>query len=88
MQVVEFTELSKVGVHFYKSLITSLLCDHSEENVRDMFSRIAPLPHLKPLRDKLLIFIKHYLVTGNTKGLIIERFRVVERSMRTEGHLF
>ena len=86
--MVDFAELSKVGVSFYKTLITTLLCDHSEETVRDMFSRIAPLPHLKPLRDKLLIFIKHYIVTQNTKDLITQRLRIVERSMTTEGHLF
>ena len=80
-------------MRFYKSLLSSLLLDNSEEVVCSLFSRVAPLPHLKALRDELLVFMKHFLNTsGSTpaeSGVdISERIRVAERAMRTEGHLF
>ncbi len=34
IQVVEFAELDKTGVKFYKRLLRSLLCDHPEDTCR------------------------------------------------------
>ncbi len=68
-------------------------------NRRAMFVRLAPLPHLKSLRDQLVVFIKHFLTekkgvrdtarTG-TRGSgvsVNERIKVAEHAMRTESNL-
>ena len=88
LQVVEFVELTPTGVRFYKSLLTELLCAHSESTVVDVFTRVTPLPHLKAFRDKLLVFMKHYLVRERSSELLKKRFQIVEKSMRTDSHLF
>lgn len=85
---MEFAELSPTGVKFYKSLLTHLLCDHPEDTVLAMFTRVTPLPHLKAFRDKLLVFMKHYLIRDKGSELLKERFQMVEKSMRTDSHLF
>ena len=148
--MVEFTELGRAEVKFYKQLLQSLLCDRSEECCRltasslppsfslslslslsslppfsflylspppsqqvtpsplqlqfpslfrSVFARLSPLPHLKPLRDELLVFMKHFLFTKapsdnqrdkekRTSVLINERIGIAEQALRTEGLMF
>lgn len=81
-------ELGPIGVKFYKSLLTGLLCDHRQETVVAVFARVTPLTHLKAFRDKLLVFMTQYLVRENSSVLLKERLEIVENSMRTDGHLF
>ena len=87
--MVEFVELGPVGVKFYKSLLTSLLCEPTEDKLVAIFTRVTPLPHLKALRDKLLIFLKHYLGSKKSSSeLLSKRLEIVEKIMRTDSHLF
>ncbi len=56
-----------------------------------MFARTAPLPHLKALRDQLLVFIKHFLTQRGThnrdRGTTVsinDRIKIAEQALRTE----
>lgn len=87
--MVEFSELDKHGVSFFKRLLKSLISEPSEAVVREVFARIAPLPHLKKLRDGLLVFIMHYIseeVRGGGEeggeGTISQRIQMVEHILR------
>ena len=59
-----------------------------------MFARLAPLSHLRVLRDELLVFMKHFLYkrspdkggSGQTDSMISQRIIVAEQAMQT-GHL-
>lgn len=89
LQVVEFVELGPVGVKFYKSLLTSLLCEPTQDKMVAIFTRVTPLPHLKAFRDKLLIFMKHYLANKKSSSeLLSKRLEIVESTLRADGHLF
>lgn len=63
--------------------------------VLEVFSRVVPLPHLKKLRDSLLIFIKHYVAdTGEGQeeegpgGMLSQRIKMVEHAFRAPSQLF
>ncbi len=57
---------------------------------RAVFARIAPLPHLKALRDQLMVFIKHFLTERGThahRGTTVsinDRIKIAEQALRTE----
>lgn len=92
-QSVDFVELDKCGIKFFKHLLHSLLTEPSEGVVRGVFTRIAPLPHLKKLRDSLLVFIRHFVATSRTEGTLNEsaisqRITMVEHTLRAEQQLF
>jgi len=91
LQIVEFTELTKTESAFYKSLFLTLLTEPSEGVVTQVFSRIAPLPNLKKLRDGLLVFLNHYFGSEEEtreNSVVLERLRLVERSLGSQSHLF
>lgn len=88
---MEFTELNKAGIKFFKRFLQCLLTDPSEAVVRDVFARVAPLPHLKKLRDSLLVFLTHYVGRGDAEGqagrtsvTINQRIKMVEHALRAE----
>ena len=88
--MVDFAELDRVSVKFYGSFLQSLLTVPSRDVVLEVFSRVAPLPHLKKLRDSLLIFIKHYVANkGEGPGsMLSQRIKMVEHAFRASGQLF
>lgn len=93
--------MDDISVQFHKSLLLSLLTEPPEPVVREAFSRITPLPHLKKLRDTLLIFIKHYVtISGKQgekgergegrsrdKGVVNHRVKIVEHIFRAPEQL-
>ena len=91
--MIEFTELDKVSIKFFKRLLHSLLSEPSEAVVRDVFTRVAPLPHLKRLRDSLLVFLTHYVWVGEREGergareVVNQRIKMVELALRTDEPL-
>ena len=99
LQVVEYVELDQDSVRFHQSLLLSLLTEPTETVVREVFSRIAPLPHLKKLRDALLVFTRHYVATERKGGqgggggghqagsLLKQRVRMVEQIFREPDQL-
>ena len=91
LQVVEFTELDDTESTFYKSLFLLLLTEPSEGVVTQVFSRIASLPNLKKLRDGLLVFLNHYLGSEEEvqeNSVLLERLRLVEKSLGSQSYLF
>ena len=88
-------ELEQVGMQFHQTLLRSLLTEPSEAEVRDAFSRIAPLPHLHKLRDSLLVFIRHFVAVkmdGPSKkdknaALINQRIKMVEHVFKAPDQL-
>lgn len=82
--------MNKQEIKFFKSLLLSLLSESSEAELKDMLMRISPLPHLKKLRDSLLVFINHFVAdtatsTGqeNTDSLHTQqRIKIAEHILR------
>lgn len=88
-------------MQFHRQLLLSLLTEPTEAVVRETFSRLAPLPHLKKLRDSLLFFIKHYVTEGSTgqeggsgqeggggkQTLAKQRSKIVEYTFRAPDQL-
>lgn len=94
LRVVEFSEMDKVGLYFFRKLLTSILCDYSEDVCVAVFTRILPLPNLKALKDALMLFVHHFLKLSSeedrdikssslsAKRLLSERIRIVETAMK------
>ena len=98
---MDFASLDDASVQFYKALLQSILTEPPEAAVREAFSRIAPLPHLKKLKDTLLVFIKHFVATSaaagekrervegrnREKGVANQRIKMVEHIFRSPDQL-
>lgn len=93
---MDYGELDEGSVQFHRGLLFSLLTEPTEAVVRETFSRIAPLPHLKKLRDALLFFIKHYVAEDLTEQgsggegdqtLVKQRIKMVEHAFRAPDQL-
>ena len=60
---------------------------------RSVFSRLAPHDHLRTLRDDLMIFMRHFLVSGHqqqdtssSSSLIQSRIKIAEQALRDSKH--
>lgn len=88
LKVVDFTELDEESGQFHSGLLSALLTEPAEAVVREVFSRISPLPHLKKLRDSVLLFCKHYVAmeTGS-QSLVNQRIMLIEHTFRAPEQL-
>ena len=71
--MVEFSELDKGKLKLMKRVLHKLLTQYPEYVITDVFSRIAPFPKLKLLREGLKLFMNHFLLKGKTKELKDEK---------------
>ncbi|XP_052760287.1 nucleolar MIF4G domain-containing protein 1-like [Mya arenaria] len=91
-KTVQFGTLDKAMVRFMKHFMTELLLEHPDDNVKEVFTRIAHIDKLKPLHEGLKLFLKHFLVKGKKSEpkspMLIERVEMVERILtRGKGHV-
>ena len=52
-----------------KRILHRLLTQYPDYVITDVFSRIAPFPKLKILRESLKLFMNHFLLKSKTKEL-------------------
>ncbi len=86
---MEFSELDKAKLKLMKKLLNRLLTQYPDHVVGDVFSRIAPFPKLKMLREGLKLFMNHFLLRSKSKELkdsksldfLKEKISLAENSM-------
>lgn len=65
--------MDKGKLKFMKKVLYQVLTQYPDYVVTDVFSRIAPFPKLKVLREGLKLFMNHFLLKSKTKELKDER---------------
>lgn len=91
MQVIEFSELDKGKLKLMKKVLHKLLTQYPDYVINDVFTRIAPFPKLKMLREGLYLFMNHFLLKSKSKGMkdkqnlevemLKENIKIAENSM-------
>ena len=67
LQVVEFSELDKGKLKLMKKVLHQLLTQYPDYVLSDVFTRIAPFPKLKMLREGLSLFMNHFLLKSKRR---------------------
>ncbi|KAH0520311.1 Nucleolar MIF4G domain-containing protein 1 [Microtus ochrogaster] len=93
-QVVEFSELDKLRVHFLRKVLTELLMEIEEEDLGLIFSRVSDNPKLGMLQEGLKLFISHFLLkhtqtlqSAEEANLLRERAGLASKSLQGKAIL-
>jgi nucleolar MIF4G domain-containing protein 1 len=62
LKVIEYAEMDKVKLKFLKDVLTGILMQENEENVQEIFLKIATSEKLSVFRESLRLFLCHFMV--------------------------
>jgi len=91
--VVQFGTLDKTMVRLLKQVLTEILTTHPDEEIREVFTRIAHIDKLRQLVEGLKLFLKHFLVGKKSSAeknhqILVEKVDMVERILsRGKSHV-
>ncbi|GIX75317.1 nucleolar MIF4G domain-containing protein 1 [Caerostris extrusa] len=67
IDVIQFSDMDKPMVRFFRQILLAILLDDNEEVCKHAFTRIAKAENLKMLRVSLKLFMHHFLLKNQTK---------------------
>ncbi|KAF5287461.1 hypothetical protein FQA39_LY04089 [Lamprigera yunnana] len=85
LKIVHFTELDNISLRFIRQILIGILLHDDEETSIGVFRNVAQSERLKVFRERLKLFIQHFLVknleidsvTDKQKQLLNDRAKIV-----------
>ncbi|XP_055390573.1 nucleolar MIF4G domain-containing protein 1 homolog [Condylostylus longicornis] len=69
LKIVEFTELDKITLRFVRIIVLGILLGDENEMLQ-IFKRIAPSAALNNFKSAIVLFIRHFLLKGTGKNYV------------------
>ncbi|CAL1287967.1 unnamed protein product [Larinioides sclopetarius] len=67
LKVIHFSDMNKPMVRFFRQILLAILLNDDEEVCARAFTRIAKAENLKLLRESLRLFMRHFVLRGQSK---------------------